>query len=105
NDDFERYLDELLSDPITRRRLLRQGAAGALSASAIAYLAACGDSGGGKAQTKVIPKGQISKTLYFANWPDYIDKKRDSFAKFKKRYGTSIKYVEEINDNDQFFGK
>jgi spermidine/putrescine transport system substrate-binding protein len=105
SDDFERYLDELLSDPITRRRLMRQGAAGALSASAIAYLAACGDSGGGKAQTKVIPKGQISKTLYFANWPDYIDPKKSSLGKFKKRYGTSIKYVEEVNDNDQFFGK
>ena len=108
SDDFERYLDELMSDPITRRHLLRRGAAGALSASAIAYLAACGDSGGGKAQTKVIPKGKISKTLYVANWPLYIDSKnpkKGTLGKFRKQYGTSVKYVEEINDNDQFFGK
>jgi spermidine/putrescine transport system substrate-binding protein len=109
SEDFERYLEELMSDPITRRRLLRQGTAGALSASAIAYLAACGDSGGGKKQTEVIPKGQISKTLYVANWPLYIDTKNPKNSRtlknFKKTYGTHVNYVEEINDNDQFFGK
>ena len=49
--DFERRLDAMMRGELTRRRLLRQGAAGALSVSAIAYLAACGDdelSGGGK---------------------------------------------------------
>jgi hypothetical protein len=56
--EFERRLELLLSDELTRRRLLRRGAAGALSMSAIAYLAACGGdelSGGSKEQTKAIP--------------------------------------------------
>ena len=46
--------------------------------------------------------------LFFANWPLYIDSKspdKGTFGKFKKKYGTKVKYVEEINDNDEFFGK
>jgi spermidine/putrescine transport system substrate-binding protein len=108
NTEFERRFEEMVEAEWTRRNLLRRGAAGALSLSAIAYLAACGDTGGGKEETKVIPKGQISKTLYVANWPLYIDSKnpnKGTLGKFKKKYGTSVKYVEEINDNDQFFGK
>ena len=107
-EDFERILDELMEDEITRRRLLRRGAAGALSLSALAWLAACGETGGGKEQTKTIPKGKVSKTLYVANWPLYIDSKnpnKGTLGKFKNQYGTSVNYVEEINDNDQFFGK
>jgi len=106
--DFERIFEELVRDEMTRRHLIRRGAAGALSLSAIAYLAACGETGGGKEESKVIPKGQLSKTLYVANWPLYIDSKnpnKGTLGKFKKKYGASVKYVEEINDNDQFFGK
>ena len=43
--------------------------------------------------------------MYFANWPLYIDEKHSALKSFQKKYGTKIKYVEEINDNDQFFGK
>jgi spermidine/putrescine transport system substrate-binding protein len=112
--DFEARLERAIREDITRRRLLGRGAAGLGSLSLAAWLAACGDSGieGGekKEQGKVIPKGEISKTLYFANWPYYIDvddktKKRGTLEKFEKKYGTSVKYVEEINDNDEFFGK
>jgi spermidine/putrescine transport system substrate-binding protein len=112
--DFEARFERLIQDELTRRRLLQRGAAGGLSLSALAWLAACGGDdnlgGGGKEQTKVIPKGKISKTLTFSNWPLYIDvdeqtKKRGTLEKFKKKYGTDVKYIEEINDNDQFFGK
>jgi spermidine/putrescine transport system substrate-binding protein len=103
----------MIREEITRRRLMRRGAAGALSVSAIAYLAACGDdelSGGQQEEAKVIEKGPISKSVTFANWPFYIDvddktKKHPSLEQFKKRYGTNVKYVEEINDNVEFFGK
>jgi spermidine/putrescine transport system substrate-binding protein len=109
--DFERHLERLIQDDITRRRLFKRGASGALSLSAIAWLAACGSDklgGGGKAQSKVIPKGKIASSLFVANWPLYIDSKnpnKGTLGKFKKQYGTSVKYVEEINDNDEFFGK
>jgi spermidine/putrescine transport system substrate-binding protein len=39
----------------------------------------------------------------FSNWPLYIDKK--VLKVFDKRYGGHVKYIEEINDNDEFFGK
>ena len=113
NTDFERRFDEMMRGELTRRRLLRQGAAGALSVSAIAYLAACGDdelSGGAKEETKAIPKGEIATALTFANWPLYIDVddktgERPSLQDFQKKYGTKVKYVEEVNDNIEFFGK
>jgi spermidine/putrescine transport system substrate-binding protein len=109
--DFEARFERLVHEELTRRRMLKQGAAGALSLSAIAWLAACGDDnlgGGEKKQSKVIPKGKIASSLYFANWPDYIDIRspdKGTFGKFKDKYGTRVRYVEEINDNDEFFGK
>ena len=39
----------------------------------------------------------------FSNWPLYIDKK--VIKDFNKKYGGKCKYVEDINDNDEFFGK
>jgi spermidine/putrescine transport system substrate-binding protein len=112
--EFERRFEAIVRQEVSRRRLLGKGAAGALSISTIAWLAACGgDSGiegGSKKQSKVIPKGKIAETMYFSNWPLYIDvddktKKRGTLEKFKKKYGTRVKYVEEINDNNEFFGK
>jgi spermidine/putrescine transport system substrate-binding protein len=110
NDDLEREFERLLRNPLTRRRILQRGAAGALSASALAYLAACGTdepSGGDSSpeEEKAIPKGKIADSLYVANWPLYIDEKRESLKKFQEEYGAKVKYVEEINDNTEFFGK
>ncbi|MEU6555486.1 spermidine/putrescine ABC transporter substrate-binding protein [Streptomyces sp. NPDC046915] len=51
------------------------------------------------------------KRLTWANWPLYIDtdddnpNKRPTLEAFEKRTGISVDYVEEINDNDEFFGK
>ncbi|MFJ6986560.1 MULTISPECIES: spermidine/putrescine ABC transporter substrate-binding protein [unclassified Streptomyces] len=51
------------------------------------------------------------RSLTWANWPLYIDTddddptSRPSLAEFQHRTGISVDYVEEINDNDEFFGK
>ncbi|MEV5974387.1 spermidine/putrescine ABC transporter substrate-binding protein [Streptomyces sp. NPDC051921] len=51
------------------------------------------------------------RVLDFANWPLYIDtddadrSKRPTLDAFRKRTGISVRYTEEINDNDEFFGK
>jgi spermidine/putrescine transport system substrate-binding protein len=94
---------------LSRRTLLKRTGGGALGLGLVGFLAACGDDDGGGSDTaKVIPKGEISKTLTFANWPLYIDvegKRRPTLDKFEKQYGTKVKYVEEINDNVEFFGK
>jgi spermidine/putrescine transport system substrate-binding protein len=111
DDDLDRHFERLLRDPLTRRRLMKRGAAGALSVSALAYLAACGtdepDSGGGSEseEADTIPKGKIAKNMYMANWPLYIEEDRGTLKEFEQEYGTKIKYVEEINDNTEFFGK
>ncbi|WP_210588136.1 spermidine/putrescine ABC transporter substrate-binding protein [Streptomyces sp. GESEQ-35] len=52
------------------------------------------------------------KRLTWANWPLYIDTdddedetKRPTLEAFEKGTGIAVDYVEEINDNDEFFGK
>lgn len=54
---------------------------------------------------------ETDPTLHFANWPLYIDtddedeSKRPTLDAFTERTGISVTYTEEINDNDEFFGK
>ncbi len=51
------------------------------------------------------------RQLTWANWPLYIDTDDDdptdrpTLDAFTRRTGISVDYVEEINDNDEFFGK
>ncbi|MGW5638363.1 polyamine ABC transporter substrate-binding protein [Streptomyces sp. NPDC003832] len=51
------------------------------------------------------------RRLTWANWPLYIDvddedaTKRPTLDGFERRTGIAVEYVEEINDNDEFFGK
>ena len=47
------------------------------------------------------PKTTISNWT-FSNWPLYIDKKVTK-KQFNKEYGGKVKYVEDINDNFEFF--
>jgi len=109
--DIERALDAMQASGLSRRTLMKRGGAGALSLSLVGFLAACGDDdGGGADEARVIPKGEISNRLTFANWPLYIDvdeetDERPTLEKFERRYGTRVRYVEEINDNVEFFGK
>jgi spermidine/putrescine transport system substrate-binding protein len=113
NPNPDRLFERLLNDPLTRRRLLQRGGAGALSMSALAYLAACGETGGtsgGSGKVEQVKKGEVADSMYFANWPLYIDvdektKQRGTLVDFQKKYGTKTQYVEEINDNTEFFGK
>jgi spermidine/putrescine transport system substrate-binding protein len=108
--DFERDYERFIRAEISRRRLLRRGAAGALSVSALSYLAACGSETGGGGDSdpegqQAIKKGKVGDSLYFANWPLYIEEDRGTLKEFEQEYGAKVKYVEEINDNTEFFGK
>src|SRR5207244_10983200 len=52
--------------------------------------------------------GRLAKTLTISNCPLYIDKKGNrhpSLDQFQKKTGIHVKYIEDINDNAQFFGK
>jgi spermidine/putrescine transport system substrate-binding protein len=106
--------DPRFNDPITRRQLLRRAAAGGAVLSLPSILAACGGGEGieGAANTQTSGttsvKQQLADTLVFANWPVYIDvkgKKHPTLDKFTAETGVKVKYVEEVNDNEEWFGK
>src|SRR5439155_4177136 len=61
-----------------------------------------------------VPRGvdpkRLKKTLVFSNWPLYIDYVKSthrypSLDLFTKKYGVKVKYIEDINQNESFFGK
>lgn len=56
-------------------------------------------------------RSATERRIDFANWPLYIDvddddpKRRPTLEAFEKRTGIHTRYTEEINDNNEFFGK
>ena len=103
-----------MTQELTRRRLLERAALGGAALTLPGVLAACGGGGGIKAATQSATttrqvQRKLAKTLVFSNWPLYIDvsksKRHPTLDAFTKRYGVKVNYVEDINDNDQFFGK
>src|SRR3954449_12547007 len=57
-------------------------------------------------QAPLAKKGPAKGDLEISQWPLYIDPgKKGTIAEFEKKSGVDVKYVEDINDNDQFFGK
>jgi spermidine/putrescine transport system substrate-binding protein len=100
----------------TRRQLLGRGAAAGSVLTLPGLLAACGGGGGGiKAAsstggTTAPVKRQLASTLNFSNWPLYVDvdpktKTHPTLQAFTKKTGVAVKYTEDINDNQSFFGK
>jgi spermidine/putrescine transport system substrate-binding protein len=111
---LERALEEFfLSERLSRRRFIgRAGSTGLALSGLSAVIAACGGVEGtaeqdqGEQEQKAAevshPKTEIGDWT-FANWPLYIDK--SVIKDFNREYGGKCKYVEEINDNFEFFGK
>lgn len=96
-------------NPLPRRSVLRGlGAAGATG-----LLAACGVRPAYVAEDERAGRDLSARerSVTFANWPLYIDtddtdtQKRPTLDAFRERTGISVRYTEEINDNDEFFGK
>ena len=56
-------------------------------------------------------KSDVDKLVVFSNWPLYIDvdakdaNLHPTLAAFTKANGVKVSYTEDVNDNDQFFGK
>jgi spermidine/putrescine transport system substrate-binding protein len=98
-----------MSEHITRGDFLRRAAVGGSILTVPGLLAACG--GGTKGAATTAGAAQtLPKTITWSNWPLYIDvnekaKTHPSILQFQKKYGVDVKYVEDINDNDSFFGK
>jgi spermidine/putrescine transport system substrate-binding protein len=87
----------VLNSMVSRRAVL----AGAGAVAGAGALAACGsssDSAGAK------------NTVRWGNWPLYLDvddsgKNYPTLQAFTKETGIDVKYFEDYNDNDEFFGK
>ncbi len=110
DESMESVIERLLAEErISRRRFVRQVGAGFAFSGAAAFLAACGGVKGTASKTSGTtaavanhPKVPIS-TLTFSNWPLYID--RSVLKSWDKETGGKVKYIEDINDNEEFFGK
>ncbi|MEV7469998.1 spermidine/putrescine ABC transporter substrate-binding protein [Streptomyces kronopolitis] len=97
---------------LSRRALLR-GVGGIGMTGALAAVAGCGvPPAYVKAADRTGPdRSAADRRLIFANWPLYIDvddhdkQRRPTLDAFQRRTGISVTYTEEINDNDEFFGK
>ncbi|MFH8338091.1 spermidine/putrescine ABC transporter substrate-binding protein [Streptomyces sp. AM6-12] len=93
---------------LSRRSLLRAlGGTAALGA-----LAGCGvPAAYVRPGDRSVSDESADHRLTWANWPLYIDtddknpNRRPTLEAFEKRTGIRVEYVEEINDNDEFFGK
>jgi spermidine/putrescine transport system substrate-binding protein len=83
--------------------LARSGLVGAGALSLPALLAACGGGSSTTPSTKT-PSGAVNtKTLFFENWPGYMDPK--TVGLFAKETGIDFKYTEAFNDNNEYFAK
>jgi len=98
----------------TSRRTILRGllAAGTLAATGSA-LTACGMPGTRQdpAECRATDRSASEKKLVVSNWPLYIDvdendeTKRPSLEAFTKETGIEVTYQEDVNDNNEFFGK
>jgi spermidine/putrescine transport system substrate-binding protein len=87
----------ILQSKVSRRSVL----AGAGAVAGAGALAACGSGGG---------SGSAKNSVRWGNWPLYLDvddsgKKYPTLEAFTKETGIDVKYFEDYNDNDEFFGK
>jgi spermidine/putrescine transport system substrate-binding protein len=98
-----------------RQFLIRGGLAGAAGLSLPALLAACGDDDSSSATTQApgttaAPATTASSgpgSLFFENWPAYIDPTEDGLIgtvdRFTEATGISMRYTEAFNDNNEYF--
>jgi spermidine/putrescine transport system substrate-binding protein len=72
-------------------------------------IAACGggggiESGGSSGNVETVKlAGKPTGEVTISNWPLYIDKQ--TVPDFEKQTGVQVKYIEDVNDNQEFFGK
>lgn len=112
----DRGIEPELLRVLRAQRLSRRGFLRGVGLGGAALgLAACGTKGantsGGVAQASAAPDfSATEKVVNWSNWPLYIDvdnktKRHPTLDAFTKQTGIKVKYVEDINDNNEFFGK
>jgi spermidine/putrescine transport system substrate-binding protein len=97
----------------TRRGVLRGAFGSAVLLGLGATLAGCGTKGARQTGASCVSTdaSATEKTLAFSNWTQYIDVDeknpavRPTLDAFQKASGITVTYTEDINDNNEFFGK
>ncbi len=79
----------------------------ALALSAAAVAGGCGiGSAANEDEVQTAASGTPSGELVWSNWPLYVDPGKDgTIAEFEQATGVEVKYVEDINDNQEFLAK
>ncbi|MBQ1037939.1 spermidine/putrescine ABC transporter substrate-binding protein [Micromonospora sp. C81] len=99
--------------PLSRRGLL-SGTLGSAALLALGGgLAGCGTKGAQQTDAGCVSEdlSGTERKLVFSNWPQYLDvdekdeSKRPSLDEFVRKTGITVTYTEDINDNNEFFGK
>jgi spermidine/putrescine transport system substrate-binding protein len=101
---------------LSRRTLVRGLLAGGALVASGGALAACGTKPAKKTESEKAAcvgadASATEKKLSWSNWPLYIDvdanddKKRPSLDAFTAKTGIAVTYTEDVNDNNEFFGK
>ncbi|MCP3783105.1 MULTISPECIES: PotD/PotF family extracellular solute-binding protein [Micromonospora] len=98
---------------LTRRGLLTGTLGSAALLATAGTLAGCGTKGAQQTEAgcKSDDLSATEKKLAFSNWPQYMDvdekdeSKRPTLDEFIKKSGIQVTYTEDVNDNNEFFGK
>jgi spermidine/putrescine transport system substrate-binding protein len=94
------------SSPAWRLKLVGVAALALAASLAIAACGGGGIEGGSESNANVQTvkvSGKPSGQLTISNWPLYIDK--NTVPEFEKATGVQVKYIEDVNDNAEFFAK
>jgi len=97
----------------TSRRTVLRGVAAAGALAATGVFTGCGMPGTRRnpAECRAPDRSDSDRRLVVSNWPLYIDVSeeneslRPTLELFSERSGISVAYQEDINDNNEFFGK
>lgn len=97
---------------LTRRSLLRASTGGALAVGGLGALSACGIPPAGKSEGGLSSedRSEAEKEVSFSNWTECMDvddggERHPTLDAFTERTGVRVRYTEDINDNNEFFGK
>ncbi|HEX6968045.1 MAG TPA: spermidine/putrescine ABC transporter substrate-binding protein [Micromonosporaceae bacterium] len=98
---------------LSRRTLMRGAVASGALLAAGGALAACGTQGAQQTADSCVSEdlSETEKKINFSNWPQYIDvdendeSKRPTLEAFQADTGIQVTYNEDVNDNNEFFGK
>jgi len=110
HESIEAAVERALTQAQTRRRFLGRAGSLALAGTGLsAALAACGGAEGAadRAARQPAPTANHPRTplteIDWSNWTLYVDPAE--IRRLERRTGLEVNYTEDINDNNEFFGK